>query len=85
MLSRADLREHHVFSDVLLNPNTRQPVFALGPRWIAYSTTSETPWKANLPENPGLGKNVKVDRVAKDVVNGLKFIGNVYRMVAFWS
>ncbi|KAI0244184.1 hypothetical protein L0F63_000117 [Massospora cicadina] len=76
VLSCADLTEGWVFSDVLPNPNTRQPVFALGPRWLAYSTTSETPWKANLPEHPGLRNNVKVDRVAKDVVNGLKLIGD---------
>lgn len=77
LLRRCDLSEYHAFDDVFTNPITRQPVFALGPRWIAYSTTSETPWKSDFQDPSGIvGKNVKVDRVAKDVVNGLKFIGD---------
>lgn len=76
VLSRTDLADRWVFIDVFPNPNTQRPVFALGPRWLAYSTNLETPWKANFPESPGLRKNVKVDRMAKDVVNGLKLIGD---------
>ncbi|CAG8483800.1 2525_t:CDS:2 [Racocetra fulgida] len=73
--------------DVAIHPSTRAPVFALGPRLLAYSTTSHPPeTDANLDshamdESDGnvgtTGKYQEVAKgVAKEVVNGVKFLGD---------
>ncbi|CAG8438391.1 10972_t:CDS:10 [Scutellospora calospora] len=72
--------------DVVVHPSTRIPVFTLGPRLLAYATTSHP------PENNGkkdgyvmsdsdedvraTGKYKVAKDVAKEVVNGVKFLGD---------
>ncbi|CAG8542159.1 26_t:CDS:10 [Dentiscutata heterogama] len=73
--------------DVAIHPSSRAPIFALGPRLLAYSTTSYPPEiDANMDgyavnESDGVlgttGKYQEVAKgVAKEVVNGVKFLGD---------
>ncbi|CAG8452643.1 13160_t:CDS:10 [Cetraspora pellucida] len=73
--------------DVAIHPSTRAPVFALGPRLLAYSTTSHPPEmdakmdSHAMDESDGTvgttGKYQEVAKgVAKEVVNGVKFLGD---------
>ncbi|RIB09119.1 hypothetical protein C2G38_2109403 [Gigaspora rosea] len=73
--------------DVAIHPSNRAPVFALGPRLLAYSTTSHPPETNTnkdsyaMDESNGMlgttGKYQEVAKgVAKEVVNGVKFLGD---------
>jgi hypothetical protein len=76
LLSRKDFSCLHTFYDVLPNPIDNTPVLTLGSRWLAYSTTAEPAWQADLNDKRETANStVQVDRMAKGVVNGLKSIG----------
>ncbi|CAI2179889.1 2623_t:CDS:2 [Funneliformis geosporum] len=73
--------------DVALHPSNRAPIFTLGPRLLAYATTSqplESDGKkdGNLRDGDDLigGSSAKYQDVAKgvakEVVNGVKFLGD---------
>ncbi|CAG8577452.1 6162_t:CDS:2, partial [Scutellospora calospora] len=73
--------------DVAIHPSTRSPVFALGPRLLAYSTTSHPPeMDAKMDDyamdesNGAAGTTGKYHEVAKgvakEVVNGVKLLGD---------
>jgi len=74
--------------DVALHPSTRSPIFTLGPRLLAYATTSQPPESdgkkdGDLGDGDDLvggssGKYQEVAKgVAKEVVNGVKFLGRM--------
>ncbi|KAF0453413.1 autophagy-related protein 18f isoform x2 [Gigaspora margarita] len=72
--------------DVATHPSTRVPVFALGPRLLAYATTSHPPenngkkdgymMNDNDEEVRATGKYRVAKDVAKEVVNGVKLLGD---------
>ncbi|CAG8762357.1 11174_t:CDS:2, partial [Dentiscutata heterogama] len=72
--------------DVATHPSTRVPVFALGPRLLAYATTSHPPennvkkdgyvMSDSDEEVRAMGKYRVAKDVAKEVVNGVKLLGD---------
>ncbi|CAG8745154.1 6830_t:CDS:2, partial [Acaulospora morrowiae] len=71
--------------DVAINPSTKIPVFAMGSRLLAYATTSNPPEIKKdgymMGDGDGVigtaGKYQEVAKgVAKEVVNGVKFLGD---------
>ncbi|CAG8443758.1 952_t:CDS:10 [Cetraspora pellucida] len=73
--------------DVAAHPSTRAPVFALGPRLLAYATTSHPPesngkkdgyvMSDSDEEIKASSKKYQVAKgVAKEVVNGVKLLGD---------
>ncbi|CAG8503864.1 10839_t:CDS:10 [Ambispora gerdemannii] len=79
-------------TDVGSHPITRAPIFSLGPRLLAYATTSQPPERGGKSDgdyllgeadenNGGTGKYQEVAKdvakgVAKEVVNGVKLLGD---------
>ncbi|CAG8538811.1 9884_t:CDS:10 [Diversispora eburnea] len=73
--------------DVAIHPSTKFPVFALGPRLLAYATTSNPPEINGKKDGFTMGDNEEVvgstgkyqevaKGVAKEVVNGVKLLGD---------
>jgi hypothetical protein len=81
-------------TDVALHPSTRVPIFTLGSRLLAYATTSQ-PLEFDRKKDGDLddgddlvggssGKyQVVAKEVAKEVVNGVKFLGMISPFLFF--
>lgn len=74
-----------MLQDIALHPSTRAPIFTLGSRLLAYATTIQ-PSEPNGKKDSDLGDSDEIvdgsgkyqivaKEVAKEVVNGVKFLG----------
>ncbi|GES84686.1 autophagy-related protein 18f-like isoform X1 [Rhizophagus clarus] len=76
-----------ILQDIALHPSTRAPIFTLGSRLLAYATTNQ-PSEPGGKKDSDLGDSdelvggssgryhVVAKEVAKEVVNGVKFLGD---------
>jgi hypothetical protein len=81
--------------DIALHPSTRAPIFTLGSRLLAYATMSQ-PSEPDGKKDNDLGDSdelvggssgkyqIVAKEVAKEVVNGVKFLGKKFLFYLFF-
>ncbi|KAK9710661.1 hypothetical protein K7432_008311 [Basidiobolus ranarum] len=75
ILSPFSLEKLTRFTDIYYHPFTGSPVVALGHRLIAYSSSNPPPLSSRNSPSNNQAHNFNVERVAKEMMNGVKTIG----------
>ncbi|KAK9766591.1 hypothetical protein K7432_004220 [Basidiobolus ranarum] len=75
ILSPFSLERLARFTDIYCHPITGSPVVALGYRLLAYGTSTPPPVNSRNPPPNAHAPNFNVERVAKEMMNGVKSIG----------